>query len=100
MKLLSLILLLSILGVVGICITLFSLVFKFTLILLLTGSLGINDEFCYVNKFEFKIINETVNYNAYLYFQSVVIVVYFVRVVNFVGTVIFLKKIISYISLY
>ena len=71
--------------------------FIFTLILLLTGSLGINDEFCYVNKFEFKIINETVHYNAYLYFQSVVKVVYFVRVVNFVGTVIFLKKIISYI---
>ncbi len=71
--------------------------FIFTLILLLTGSLGINDEFCYVNKFEFKIINETVHYNTYLYFQSVVIVVYFIRVVNFVGTVIFLKKIISYI---
>ena len=50
-----------------------------------------------MNKFEFKIINETVYYNTYLYFQSVVIVVYFVRVVNFVGTVIFLKKIISYI---
>ena len=71
--------------------------FIFTLILLLTGSLGINDEFCYVNKFEFKIINETVHYNVYSYFQSVVIVVYFIRVVNFVGTVIFLKKIISYI---
>ena len=71
--------------------------FIFTLILLLTGSLGINDEFCYVNKFEFKIINETVHYNVYPYFQSVVIVVYFIRVVNFVGTVIFLKKIISYI---
>ena len=71
--------------------------FIFTLILALTGALGINDEFCYVNKFEFKINNDIVEYNEYEYFQIVVIFVYLIRVVNFVATVIFLKKIISYI---
>ena len=71
--------------------------FIFTLILELTGSLGINDEFCYVKKFEYEIDNDLVIYKSYQYFQPVVIVVYFIRVINLVGTAIFLKKIISYI---
>jgi len=71
--------------------------FIFTLILELTGSLGINDEFCYVKKFGYEIENNTVSYYKYTYFQSVVIVVYSIRVINLVATAIFLKKIISYI---
>ena len=71
--------------------------FFFTLILALTGALGINDEFCYVNKFQFEIKNGQVNYTKYEPFQAVVIVVYLIRVINFIGTIIFLKKIINYI---
>ena len=62
-----------------------------------TNSLGINDRFCYVNKFDFEIKDNIVEYKEYKPFQIVVIVVYFIRVVNFFGTVYFLKKIISYI---
>ena len=71
--------------------------FIFTLILALTGALGINDEFCYVNKFEYVIENNEVKYNYYEHFQLVVIMVYLVRVVNFFATVYFLVKIIKYI---
>ena len=77
----------------------FGFPFFFTLILALTGALGINDRFCYVNKFEFTIEEEGnfsyVIYREYDYFQVVVIVVYLVRVVNFFATCYFLKKIIS-----
>ena len=77
----------------------FGFPFFFTLILALTGALGINDRFCYVNKFEFTIEEEGnlsyVKYREYDYFQVVVIVVYLVRVVNFFATCYFLKKIIS-----
>ena len=72
--------------------------FIFTLVLLLTKALGINDQFCYVNKYEFKIENDIVKYHYYDYFQIVVMTVYFIRVVNFVGTIIFLVKIIKYIK--
>ena len=72
--------------------------FIFTLILLLTKALGINDQFCYVNKYDFTIENGIVNYQYYKYFQGVVLTVYSIRVVNFVGTIIFLVKIISYIK--
>jgi len=72
--------------------------FIFTLVLLLTKALGINDQFCYVNKYEFKIENDIVKYHYYDYFQIVVMTVYFIRVVNFVGTIIFLGKIIKYIK--
>ena len=69
--------------------------FIFTLILLLTGSLGINDEFCYVNKFDFSIKNEGfVEYKGYEYFQLVVGMVYLIRVVNLIATIYFLIKII------
>ena len=71
--------------------------FIFTLILEVTGALGINDEFCYVKKFKHEIVNGIVNYEKYPYFQPVVIVVYLIRVINLVGTAYFLKKIISYI---
>ena len=77
----------------------FGFPFFFTLILALTGALGINDRFCYVNKFEFTIEEEGnfsyVKYREYDYFQEIVIVVYLVRVVNFFATCYFLKKIIS-----
>ena len=78
----------------------FTFPFLFTLILALTGALGINDRFCYVNKFEYKIKGvdngkDVVEYNEYDYFQVVVIVVYLIRVINFVATCYFLIKIIS-----
>ena len=71
--------------------------FIFTLILEVTGALGINDEFCYVKKFKHEIVDGKVKYEKYPYFQTVVIVVYSIRVINLVGTAYFLKKIISYI---
>ena len=72
--------------------------FVFTLVLLLTKALGINDQFCYVNKYHFEIKNGVVTYDYYKYFQAVVMTVYFIRVVNFVATIFFLIKIISYIK--
>ena len=71
--------------------------FIFTLILALTHALGINDEFCYVNKFDFDISDGEVIYKQYKPFQIVVAVVYLIRVVNLVATIYFLIQIISYI---
>ena len=71
--------------------------FIFTLVLALTGALGINDEFCYVNKFQFDIIDGRVQYKLYGPFQLVVIIVYSIRVINFIGTIFFVKKIIAFI---
>ena len=68
--------------------------FIFTLILALTGALGINDEFCYVNKFDFDIKENIVIYKQYKPFQVVVGIVYLIRVVNLVATIYFLVKII------
>ena len=63
----------------------------------MTGALGINDEFCYVNKFQFDIIDGIVQYKLYGPFQLVVIIVYSIRVINFIGTIFFVKKIIAFI---
>lgn len=75
--------------------------FIFTLILLIVGGIGINDEFCYVKKFEYRFIKrngiECVEYNYYNGFQFFVIIVYVIRVVNFFATIYFLKRIWSFV---
>ena len=73
--------------------------FIFTLILELVGAIGLNDQFCYVKKFNFKIYNNNfVQYEYFEGFQVWVIIVYSVRVLNFIATVYFLTKILSYVK--
>lgn len=72
--------------------------FIFTLILELVGAIGLNDQFCYVKKFEYNIINDNVDYYYFKNFQLWVIIVYSIRVLNFIITVYFLIKILSYVK--
>ena len=67
--------------------------FIFTLILRISGALGLNDQFCYVTKFTFEIENGIAKYQYFSNFQSWVNIVYLIRVVNFIATVYFLRKI-------
>ena len=70
----------------------------FTLIYYFLGALGINDEFCYVTKFKYNIVNETVSYSYYDGFQPLVTLVYLIRVINLVFSAILLKNVIDYIK--
>jgi hypothetical protein len=73
--------------------------FFFTLILRVSGALGLNDEFCYVTKFTINInSNGITEYNYFSYFQTCVNIVYLIRVVNFIATVYFLRKIWIYVK--
>ena len=73
--------------------------FFFTLILRVSGALGLNDEFCYVTKFTININNNGITeYNYFSYFQTCVNIVYLIRVVNFIATVYFLRKIWIYVK--
>ena len=63
------------------------------------GAIGLNDQFCYVKKFDYTIgINDGVTYTYFEGFQPWVIIVYSVRVLNFIATVYFLIKILSYVK--
>ena len=72
--------------------------FIFTIILEIVGAIGLNDKFCYVKKFRFEINENEVEYHYYTSFQVVVIIVYLVRVLNFIASVYFLVKIWSYVK--
>ena len=80
--------------------------FFYTLIMVLVGAIGLNDSFCYVKKFNIDINEykdgdskfEIVHYSYYDGFQPWVIVVYLIRIFNFVVTVYFLKKIWTYVT--
>jgi len=72
--------------------------FIFTLILRVCGALGLNDQFCYVKKFSIEISGEIAKYVYFEYFQTYVIIVYIIRVVNFIATVYFLRKIWIYVK--
>jgi hypothetical protein len=76
--------------------------FLFTLFLEIVGAIGINDEFCYVKKFDFEIITNNIEkYVKYRYFsgfQIYVMIVYFIRIINFCVTCYFLKTILNYVT--
>ena len=72
--------------------------FIFTLILELAGAIGLNDQFCYVKKFDYIIENNSVRYEYFEGFQAWVIIVYSIRILNFIATVYFLTKILSYVK--
>ena len=72
--------------------------FVFTLFLRIMGALGLNDEFCYVTKFEFKIEDNEVKYSEFTGFQVYVIIVYSIRIINFIVTFYFLRKIWNYVK--
>ena len=72
--------------------------FFFTLFLRIMGALGLNDEFCYVTKFDFTIENNEVIYNEFRGFQAYVMIVYSIRIVNFIFTFYFLRKIWIYVQ--
>lgn len=72
--------------------------FIFTLFLRLVGAIGLNDEFCYVTKFEFEINNDIVTYKSFSGFQPYVMIIYIIRIINFIITVFFLRKIWIYVN--
>ena len=76
--------------------------FIFTLILGIIGALGLNDEFCYVKKFNYKFVyhdeKECVEYEYYEGFQYAVMTVYAIRVINFIVTAFLLKRIWSFVK--
>ena len=75
--------------------------FCLTLILLVTGSLGINDKFCYVNKytynFKFDNITDEKPYEAYRGFELCVTIVYAVRTLNLLFSSYIIFIIVKYI---
>lgn len=84
-----------------ICLLIFGFIFPigFTLFYYFIGALGLNDEFCYVTKFYFKIYDDNhVEYFIFKKFQFWVIIVYAIRVLNFFVTFFFLIKIIIFIK--
>jgi hypothetical protein len=74
----------------------FVLPLAFTLFLLLVGALGINDRFCYVNKYIF-VNNKDNPYELYDYFKCFVTVVYSIRAVNLFFSLYMFIKIIRYV---
>jgi hypothetical protein len=72
--------------------------FLFTLILEICKSIGINDEFCYVKKFDFDIENNLVTYKLFGSFQLVVMIVYGIRIINFIFTCYFLQRILAFVK--
>jgi len=68
----------------------------FTLILLLVGALGINDRFCYVNKYVYNNQNSE-KYELYEYFELWVTIVYAVRMINLLFSIYTFIKLIKYI---
>ena len=78
--------------------------FIFTLFLEIVKAIGINDEFCYVKKFDFKFKkenengNEYVEYEYFTYFQTYVMIVYFIRIINFCITCYFFHTILFYVK--
>ena len=71
--------------------------FLFTLFLAVFGGIGINDEFCYVKKFEYSEKEGCVEYKYYDNFQYVVMAVYTIRVLNFIVTAFFLRRIWTFV---
>ena len=71
--------------------------FLFTLFLGIFEGIGINDEFCYVKKFEYSEKGECLVYKYYDNFQYVVMAVYAIRVLNFIVTAFFLKRIWTFV---
>ena len=72
--------------------------FAFTLFLRIVGALGLNDEFCYVTKFAYKINGNKVEYTEFNGFQVYVMIVYLIRIANFIFTFYFLRKIWIYVK--
>ena len=71
--------------------------FLFTLFLGIFEGIGINDEFCYVKKFEYSEKEGCVEYKYYDNFQYVVMAVYTIRVLNFIVTAFFLRRIWTFV---
>ena len=70
----------------------------FTLFYFFSSTLGLNDKFCYVKKFDFEINkNNEVKYSYFDKFQIWVIIVYGIRVINFIITLILIIRIIIFI---
>ena len=73
--------------------------FLLTLVFLLLDALGLNDEFCYVKKFEYINDKESnlVSYKKYDYYAVYNSIVYAIHIINFFCTIYFVLKITWYI---
>ena len=83
----------------GVCFLGLLFPFVFTLFLEIVRAIGINDEFCYVKKFGFEIDDKKniVNYEYFDGFQVYVMIVYFIRIINFIVTCYFFNTILAYV---
>ena len=72
-----------------------------SLIFLLVDALGINDNYCYIKKFDFikPEENESIVYNEYNYYTDFSILIIFIKFVNLIYSLYLLVKIIKYIKL-
>ena len=68
----------------------------FSLFYFFFNALGLNDKFCYVKKFEFTINKNKVNYSLFDKFIIWVMVVYGIRVINLIITLILIIKVIIF----
>ena len=82
---------------IGVLIVAFIVPFAFTLFLLLFGALGINDRFCYINKYIY-IGNDAENtYEIYSDFKLFVTLVYGIRTINLFFSLFMFFNIIRYV---
>ena len=82
---------------IGVLIVAFIVPFAFTLFLLLFGALGINDRFCYINKYIYKGIGNDKTYEIYTNFRLFVTVVYGIRTINLLFSLLMFFNIIKYV---
>ena len=82
---------------IGVLIVAFIVPFAFTLFLLLFGALGINDRFCYINKYIYKGNDNDKTYEIYTNFRLFVTVVYGIRTINLLFSLLMFFNIIKYV---
>ena len=71
--------------------------FIFTLIFYFLDGLGLNDQFCYITKFDFVVEEGVVRYSFFPYFKLFVLLVYGFRLINFFITIKFMIEIIQFV---
>ena len=82
---------------IGVLIVAFIVPFAFTLFLLLFGALGINDRFCYINKYIYKGNDADNTYEIYSNFKLFVTLVYGIRTINLFFSLFMFFNIIRYV---
>ena len=69
-----------------------------SIIYLLLDSLGLNDKFCFIKKFNFEEHNGYKTYKLYSRFLPLICLFYLIRLLNLIISILFLNKIVKYIK--